>query len=1063
MIRLTHTMQEFIDYILFFNQEHELLQYLKSINEHEQIFLVFSTDHAKLIIPKIHDIKQIDSIFILPDYNRRHKFLTLLNRFGKKIVICADLTYLLKSIQKRRLELRKESEFFVFHDLEIEKTLIYGTGLWYQLIKHVLLHMSDGPAARQRLLSVCNEYYYANKIILKSVDEFSSTYSPMNALEWYVKDTFLSRLLDNAFQVNDLNELFKFRFYIKDLCLIIHQRYSNYKLKEKQKKITFYRALKLKTNQLHKMRRSVGNFIQTRNFLFVNSSMRKALSTLSKSVKREDTVTVILEIDVDTTNDTFKFANVSDMSNHFEFLFDLSIVFRIVQVDYSREHNAMWIIHITSDDTFTRMYNGMVDRVKKDYKDDDIHISQIRYKEEMCKNFKLNICSTLLWIGKKGDSAFNITRNRSFLADKLQCFDTISTGINYIEQAIEETIFLVISEELNRTVSANIHDLQQISNIYIYNTNPLIAEEWSNKSSKIKGVFTAPDALEKCVEIDLKVLYQLDRPDTEKPQIESDDLTILYLFTKKGVLDESDAVEEGLLFTCSDHLNEAKKYFNQLIQDLPIDDIKVPSCYIQLGLIACTKQDLNRTLEYYQTALKVLLKYHSEYNLLFNAMCYNNLGAIYCLKQQFDFALDNYMKAFDLASGDAFFMALICNNISSIQYAKKNYDEALTYERYAIEVLTLTSDESNSVTLERARAKYRHIKQKCDKEYLSFASLLFDLGNKQKDRTTNEEDNFVVRNLFVWLGNDNMDAENNAGLLNMLSAHFDHLQTFVEVEKCEEAIKDAKNEFSEVSICLLTTEMFSHQIISKVHDIEHLESIYLYVEHSQWDREWTKNFGKVKIFTDLNVIEEHVKRDRDPMQKVLASVLENIENESHSILEALKLLCRRKYNEVESYLQNLINSLPENDPSLSTAYIILALVSLANEGDSTIAIHHYEKALKLLLNCHPTNYSKIVSCQLAIAHIQFAFQNYDLALKNYLEATFITDEHLLTKDLNIATCYENMGTMYYLQNCHHDAKESWNKCLEIYSSILPSNHRYITQLQNKIREPETEQFDKMMT
>jgi hypothetical protein len=65
-----------------------------------------------------------------------------------------------------------------------------------------------------------NEYeraYRDNAVELAKIEEFFRSYTPESCIRWYTKDSFRYRLLNKAFRTENIDIIFKFRFFIVDL------------------------------------------------------------------------------------------------------------------------------------------------------------------------------------------------------------------------------------------------------------------------------------------------------------------------------------------------------------------------------------------------------------------------------------------------------------------------------------------------------------------------------------------------------------------------------------------------------------------------------------------------------------------------------------------------------------------------------------------------------------------------------------------------------------------------------------------------------------------------------
>src|SRR5688572_17749205 len=96
---------------------------------------------------------------------------------------------------------------------------------------------------------------------------------------------------------------------------------------------------------------------------------------------------------------------------------------------------------------------------------------------------------TLIWL----DAAINGNENRQTqndlqkLTDQFKIFDDIEKCELYIHSlAIDERIVFIVSGQLGREIVPRIHEIKQISSIYIYCFNKTANKEWTKYYSKIK-------------------------------------------------------------------------------------------------------------------------------------------------------------------------------------------------------------------------------------------------------------------------------------------------------------------------------------------------------------------------------------------------------------------------------------------------------------------------------------------------------------------------------------------------------------------------------------------------
>ena len=96
-------------------------------------------------------------------------------------------------------------------------TGVNGQFVFSQVLIDCLLRLKTNPTDKNELISLCTKEYQGNKTELAILQEFEQGYSPDRALWWYTRESFLYRLLNKALRVQNIDLLFVFRFFIRDI------------------------------------------------------------------------------------------------------------------------------------------------------------------------------------------------------------------------------------------------------------------------------------------------------------------------------------------------------------------------------------------------------------------------------------------------------------------------------------------------------------------------------------------------------------------------------------------------------------------------------------------------------------------------------------------------------------------------------------------------------------------------------------------------------------------------------------------------------------------------------
>ncbi|CAF1192598.1 unnamed protein product [Rotaria sordida] len=100
---------------------------------------------------------------------------------------------------------------------------IDGNVVYSQIMVNVLIRMISSSTDRNELISICRKQYQGNQHELAILHEFEQNYLADKALWWYSRESFLYRILNKALRVRNIDLLYSFRFFIRDLRMQLEQ------------------------------------------------------------------------------------------------------------------------------------------------------------------------------------------------------------------------------------------------------------------------------------------------------------------------------------------------------------------------------------------------------------------------------------------------------------------------------------------------------------------------------------------------------------------------------------------------------------------------------------------------------------------------------------------------------------------------------------------------------------------------------------------------------------------------------------------------------------------------
>ncbi|CAF1635837.1 unnamed protein product [Adineta ricciae] len=409
-IQLTkRKLKEINDCTLLFTDINLCIQCNESIKS-EKIFLVISGTSADALLSKVHNLCQIDSVFIF--CKKKSKYDQLLiedGNYSKIVGSFVEQNSLIRSIQKNVQLAENQMDILRFYEQNQkgsrDLTEESASFIWHQLLKEVLQKMPSGDKnAKEEMLKKCRLYYRDNKKVLKDIDEFACKYSKHDAVKWYTKNGFIFKLINKALRTEDVEALYTFRFYLIDLCSELsknHQRMSEY-----QQPLSLYRGKTHTKDYIQILKDRVDHLISTNGFFSTSEQIGVAEMYAGMGdnlVNKNDRESVIYKINYDpNVHPETIVADVSGESQfpkEQEFLFDLGTVFQIEKFYYDDE-KKYWICEMVPSNKGLEIAKEYLafqrDEINHEESDISIVFGKLLFKmgeHIKCRNYFQNLLS----------------------------------------------------------------------------------------------------------------------------------------------------------------------------------------------------------------------------------------------------------------------------------------------------------------------------------------------------------------------------------------------------------------------------------------------------------------------------------------------------------------------------------------------------------------------------------------------------------------------------------------------------------------------------------------------
>ncbi|UJR32020.1 hypothetical protein I4U23_019489 [Adineta vaga] len=303
-----------ITHLKTFEHVHECEEYLQETSKDDRIFLIVSGRLGQEIVPRIHHNRQISIIYVYCMDKKRNEEWA--KNFTKVTGIFIKFDQLFQQIQ---VDQSKQHRNRIDEPLPLALSNLSNSNdkstnelnndfVYSQLLIDCLIRMKPKHSDKNELIDLCKQIYRNNPNELAFLKDFQDNYSSNRALWWYTRETCLYRLLNKALRLKNIDFLFLFRFFLRDLD-------QQLKVNQCSTSIRVYRGQLMLIEELNQLINSLGEYLSINSFFSTSLNRQKAMKFLKDDSFSNDLQKVLFEIDANpNTNHLKSFATIASLS-----------------------------------------------------------------------------------------------------------------------------------------------------------------------------------------------------------------------------------------------------------------------------------------------------------------------------------------------------------------------------------------------------------------------------------------------------------------------------------------------------------------------------------------------------------------------------------------------------------------------------------------------------------------------------------------------------------------------------------------------------------------------------
>ncbi|CAF1516321.1 unnamed protein product [Adineta ricciae] len=336
---------------IFTNSE-KCIDFLSQIIN-EQVFMIVSGSLGQNIVPRIHDMQQLNSIYVYCTNESRHEKWTC--NWSKVKGIFTKIDSIRIALQRAKRQLNQNSIEISF--ISINETTVQDVHelepsfMYTQLLKEILMEINDENDTRaiEELSVYCHNLYADNKVELNNIDQFVREYHDHTPIWWYTYECFLYPMLNRSLRMLEVNVILKIGFFLRHLHHHIEQLHKE-QSDEHHIPFTVYRGQGLSKANFDKLFGRKGGLLAFNNFLSTSMERKISENFALCALSNPDFVGILYVMTVDPAVSSAPFALVNDVSYYKdteqEILFSMNTIFRISQIEQIDGNDRLWEVKL---------------------------------------------------------------------------------------------------------------------------------------------------------------------------------------------------------------------------------------------------------------------------------------------------------------------------------------------------------------------------------------------------------------------------------------------------------------------------------------------------------------------------------------------------------------------------------------------------------------------------------------------------------------------------------------------------------------------------------------------
>ncbi|CAF1070498.1 unnamed protein product [Adineta steineri] len=350
-----------------YTNDDQCLEFIQTVMD-RKICMVISGSLGQHIVPRVHSMSQVDSIFIFCGNRKRHEQWA--KDWSKIRGVFTDITPICEALKEAAHQCEQNAIPMSFVGSNKKLDQLDPSFMYTQIIKEILLTIKFDQTHIQDYIDYCRDAFKGNAKEIENINQLEHEYHNRAPIYWYTCNMFLYPMLNCALRLMDGDIITRMGFFISDLHQHIEQLHQiQYYGATTADTFIVYRGQSLSTEDFEQMSEIKGGLMSFNNFLSTSTVRKVSLRFAQRATINPDQVGVLFIMKINPAQSTTPFASIagiSDFQKEEEVLFSMHSVFRVQDIKQIGGNNRLYEVDLVLTADNDPELNRLTEYIRKE-------------------------------------------------------------------------------------------------------------------------------------------------------------------------------------------------------------------------------------------------------------------------------------------------------------------------------------------------------------------------------------------------------------------------------------------------------------------------------------------------------------------------------------------------------------------------------------------------------------------------------------------------------------------------------------------------------------------------